>query len=75
MLYNAECDALKPKSMQQLRIELRDMERAWKKKPTVVNLGKDGDFEQEATNYRKRNSEHFQFLIDSVKRKNATNKL
>ncbi|PJF16931.1 hypothetical protein PSACC_03263 [Paramicrosporidium saccamoebae] len=73
-LPSTECDALKPKSMQQLRIELRNMERAWKKKPTVVDLGKDADFEQEASNYRKQNSEHFQLLIDSVRKKTGSNK-
>lgn len=52
MLYNAECDALSPKSMNLLRSELKNLEKAWKYKPVVIN---DNDFEE----YRK---QHIVFL-------------
>lgn len=54
LLYNAECDASHPKSLTQLRAEVRAMERAWSQRPAKVLLDydKDADFDISATKYR-----------------------
>lgn len=90
MLYNAECDSLNPKSLAQLRSELRVSERAWRKKPTsgatklMLHDGTSEEFDKVASDYSKylfgrldiicivgkKNADHFNSLIDSVKKRN-----
>lgn len=60
--------------MSQLRAELQSIERTWRRKLPAIDLGSGGDFDDQAANYRKRNSEHFQSLINSVKTSRNKNK-
>lgn len=63
LLYNAECDALRPKSTAQLRAELRALERTWSRRLSpplpamVISAGLGGgdeqdDFDQASLSYR-----------------------
>lgn len=77
-MYNAECDALDPKSVDQIRNDLRQMEKSWIKKPQA-NLFNEEDFDASAAEYRipnlylddhhlgKRNSDHFRELVKTLK--------
>ncbi len=61
LLHNAECDALRPKSMAQLRTELRALERTWSRRlsppipavsaATGQGNGDEQDFDQASLSY------------------------
>lgn len=70
ILWNAECDTLKPKTEIELKRELASIERSWSRKAPTVDLSSE-DFEEKAAIYREANTHHFEALIETAKRRKS----